>query len=64
MTLIIDLPDTELERFQDAARRLGVEPGELARAAIVDLVERPNADFAKAAAYVLNKNRKLYERLR
>jgi len=63
MTLTIDIPSDQLERFRAAARQLGVPPEELARAAILELLTRPADDFERAAAYVLQKNRALYERL-
>jgi len=46
------------------ARELNVDPTELARAAINDLISRPSADFEQAAQQVLEKNRELDQRLR
>ncbi len=63
MTLIVDISGEQFERFAETARRLGVNPEELARAALLDLLGQPRADFEQAATYVLRKNRDLYERL-
>lgn len=63
MTLTIDIPGDQLERFIEEARQLGVHPEDLARAAVIDLLGRPRDDFERAAAHVLQKNRQLYERL-
>ena len=40
-----------------------VDPRELARAAVNSLLARPGDDFHRAALYVLEKNKELYERL-
>ncbi len=43
---------------------LGVDPRELAKAAVNDLLARPAEDFDRAARLVLDKNRGLCRRLR
>jgi hypothetical protein len=63
MKLSIDLSPAQAERLQLEARRLGITPEELARAAIVDLLDRLGDDFAAAAERVLKKNEELYRRL-
>ncbi len=63
MTLTIEISRDQLERFIKTAQRLGVEPDELARAAVIDLLERPAEDFERAASHALQKNRELYRRL-
>ncbi len=63
MTISIELNEDQADRFQEAARRLGVKPDELARAAIADLLGRPSDDFQQAAEHVLRKNDELYRRL-
>ena len=49
--------------FEELARRLGVDPRELAKAAVNDLLARPADDFDRAAKLVLEKNGELYRRL-
>jgi hypothetical protein len=63
MRIAIELPEAQAEQLRGEARRLGVEPQELAKAAVLDLLHRQPADFQSAAAYVLEKNRELYRRL-
>lgn len=63
MKLSIELSNTEAERLQEEARRLGVTVERLAGAAIADLVARERDDFEAIAAKVLEKNRELYRRL-
>ena len=63
MVIAIDLPPSQAEKLRDEAHRLGVEPQELALAAVRDFIARPESDFEAAAAYVLDKNRELYRRL-
>ena len=63
MRITIDLTDQQAEQLQKVAEALGVDPGELARAACTDLLSQPSDEFQEAAQYVLKKNRELYERL-
>ena len=63
MQISIDLSSEQSQRLQDAAFSLGVQPKELAKAALDDLLSQPRDDFRRAAQYVLEKNRTLYERL-
>lgn len=63
MSLSELLSDEQLSQLNERAKSLGVDPNELAKAAVVDLISRPSDDFEKAAQYVLEKNRELYKRL-
>jgi hypothetical protein len=63
MKLSIDLSPAQAERLRLEAERLGLTPEDLARAAIVDLLALPGADFNAAAERVLKKNEELYRRL-
>ncbi len=49
--------------WRSVHRELGVDASELAKAAVNDLLSRPDDDFARAATQVLEKNRELYRRL-
>jgi len=63
MSISLQLDDEQSRRLLEIARELNVDPAELAKAAINDLVSRPSEDFDRAARYVLEKNRELYRRL-
>lgn len=63
MKLAVELPDAHAERLRAEAARLGVSIEDLAKAALTDLLARPDADFQAAAAKVLAKNQELYKRL-
>jgi hypothetical protein len=63
MTLSIELDALQAQRLQDTAQRLNVSASELAKAAINDLLAKPDNDFERAASRVLEKNAELYKRL-
>ena len=63
MRISLTLNDEQAARLEARARDLGVDPSELARAAVNDLLTRPADDFDRAAKFVLEKNRELYRRL-
>jgi predicted transcriptional regulator len=60
MSISFQLDDEQSRRLEEMARRLNVDPKELAQAAINDLVSRPADDFERSVEYVLEKNRELY----
>jgi hypothetical protein len=59
----LELSEAVLAQLAERAKKLGVRPEELARAAVADLVGRPDDDFEVAAEKVLAKNAELYRRL-
>jgi len=63
MKLAFELPPAQAERLRDEAKRLGLAPEELARAALADLLTTPDAEFSAATARILHKNQELYRRL-
>ena len=63
MKLAIELSDEQAERLRDEANRLGVEPEQLALAAVADLIAAEGPDFDSAASRVLETTRELYRRL-
>ena len=63
MTLNLELDDQQIQRLQAIASRLNVSVSDLAKAAINDLLAKPDHDFEQAAARVLKKNAELYKRL-
>ncbi|MFN8483298.1 MAG: DNA-binding protein [Anaerolineae bacterium] len=62
-TVTITLSDEQYSRLRELAVGLKTTPEELARVGVEDLLARPDEDFDRAAAYVLNKNAELYRRL-
>ena len=63
MTLNLELDEQQAQQLQEAARRLNVSVNDLAKAAINDLLAKPDSDFERAATRVLKKNAELYKRL-
>lgn len=63
MTLNLELDERQVRLLQEAAQRLNVSVNELAKAAINDLLAKPEQEFERAAAHVLKKNAELYKRL-
>jgi hypothetical protein len=61
--IAIELSDPQESRLRERAKALGVAPEELAKAAVEDLLETPDEEFASAADHVLKKNAELYRRL-
>jgi hypothetical protein len=63
MTLNLELDEQQTQRLEEVARRLNVSVNDLAKAAINDLLAKPESDFERAATRVLMKNAELYKRL-
>ena len=63
MKLSVEVTEAEKAKLAEEARRLNVSAEDLAAAAVQDLLDQRDADFERAAARVLEKNRELYRRL-
>ncbi len=63
MKLAIELSESQAEQLREEAGRLGLEPTQLALAAVTDLLSAQGPDFESAARRVLEKNKELYRRL-
>ena len=63
MKFAIELTEQQAKRLREGASRLGVEPEQLALAAVADLIASEGPDFDAAAQRVLEKNEELYRRL-
>ena len=63
MKLAIELLPVQADKLRAEAKRLGLSPEDLARAALSDLLSTPDAEFQDVARRVLNKNQELYKRL-
>ena len=55
--------DAKAAALRTRAQRVGLEPEQLLRASLDDLIAQPDDDFDQAAKRVLLKNRELYRRL-
>jgi antitoxin FitA len=62
-TLSIELTDERMRELRAVAHRLGVAPENLVRVSIDDLLSRPDEEFMRVAAQLLEKNAQLYRRL-
>lgn len=60
MKVSIELNEAEGARLRDEAARLGVDPEDLARAALADLLRGEDENFRGASERVLMKNEELY----
>jgi hypothetical protein len=63
MQFVLDLTEENRKRLEERARPLGLTAEALAKAAIVDLLDRPAEDYTRAVERVLAKNEALYKRL-
>jgi hypothetical protein len=63
MTLNLELDEQQILRLREAAQRLNVSVNDLAKAAINDLLAKPDHEFERAATRVLKKNAELCKRL-
>ena len=64
MRITVEISGTREERLTEVARRLNVQPEDVAVAAVDDLLAQTEADFREAATRVLENPRVLYERPR
>lgn len=63
MKLAINLSSAQAELLHQRARTLGVEPEDLASAAVADVLAAPADDFRALAEALLQRNAELYRRL-
>jgi hypothetical protein len=63
MKIAIELSPSQADSLRERAKSLGLQPEELARAAVADLLSSPDDAFRAAAELVLQKNAELYRRL-
>ena len=62
-TITISLSNDDLAKLRELASRLGINPEELARMSIEELLTQPEGEFQRAVDFVLKKNAELYRRL-
>ena len=61
--ITVTIPDTQLTQLKAKANRLGITLIDLILVSIEEILARPDEDFRKTVAYVLQKNDELYHRL-
>jgi hypothetical protein len=57
------MPEDQLQKLENVARRLGVAPEESVQASIEELLAQPDEAFRQALDFVFSKNAELYKRL-
>jgi hypothetical protein len=62
-TVTIPLSEEHLARLRAWAEQAGLAPEEFLRRRVERLLDRPDEEFRRAAAHVLQKNAELYRRL-
>jgi len=62
-TISVPLEDKELNELKQRALNVGVAPEILAQRAIQEMLRLSDQEFQRAMAYVLEKNKELYQRL-
>ncbi len=63
MELSVEFDESQFEKLHEKAKRLGILPKQLIKAAVNDLLNVRDEDFLSAANYVFGKNKELYKRL-
>ena len=63
MELSVEFDESQFEKLHEKAKRLGILPKQLIKAAVNDLLNVRDEDFLSAANYVFDKNKELYKRL-
>ena len=62
-SITIALPNDLMHKLIETAARYNVAPEELVRASVEELLTSSEETFTDAIEYVIEKNKKLYERL-
>lgn len=63
VTITVTLSEDRLQKLQELAKQFNIPTEELLRISFEELVARPQEDFQKALAYVLETYKELYKRL-
>ena len=62
-TITVSLPADRMQKLREVAAQYRVEPEDLVRASVEELLTRPEEELKHALEYVLDKNAELYRRL-
>jgi 16S rRNA U516 pseudouridylate synthase RsuA-like enzyme len=63
VTVTVTLSEDRFQKLQDLAKQFNIPVEQLLRVSFEELVMRPQEDFQKALAYVLETYKELYRRL-
>ena len=63
VTITVTISEDRLQKLQSLAKQFNIPTEELLRVSFEELVARPQEDFQKALAYVLETYKELYKRL-
>jgi len=63
VTVTVTLSEDRFQKLQDLAKQFNIPIEQLLRVSFEELVARPQEDFQKALAYVLETYKDLYKRL-
>ena len=63
MKIAFEISEAQADSLRERAKRLGVPPEDLAKAAVADLLASGDEAFDRAVTAVLEKNEELYKRL-
>jgi antitoxin FitA len=62
-SITVDISESQLQQLQDLARQHGIQPEELLRVSLEELLSMEKKDFSDIVDGVLDKNSELYRRL-
>jgi len=62
-TITITLPEEKATKIREIAKNMNIDPEELIKVGIEDLISIPEDEIRKAMSYVVEKNKGLYIRL-
>lgn len=63
VTVTVTLSEDRFQKLQDLAKQFNIPIEQLLRVSFEELVARPQEDFQKALAYILETYKELYKRL-
>ena len=63
VTVTVTLSEERFQKLQDLAKQFNIPVEQLLRVSFEELAMRPQEDFQKALAYVLETYKELYKRL-
>jgi hypothetical protein len=62
-TITITLPEEKATKIREIAKNMNIDPEELIKVGIEDLISIPEDEIREAMSYVVEKNKELYIRL-
>jgi len=62
-TININIDENKIKLLQLKAEEFGLSLNDLINATFNDLISKPDEEFTNAVNHIINKNKKLYEKL-